>query len=66
MQAQQDGLLRIFWPSDIPKSNHPGVIVGWRNSELDVLVVAVFEELEVRKQNVRYTFYWLIREGAIG
>lgn len=49
---EQDGLLRIFWPSDIPTSNSPGVIVGWRNSLLDVLVVAVFDELEVRSLEI--------------
>jgi phosphatidylinositol glycan class Q protein len=43
-----DGLMRIFWPLDIPSTNSPGVIVGWKNSELDVLVVAILEEVEVR------------------
>lgn len=44
---EHDGLMRIFWPLDIPRTGSPGVIVGWRNSELDVLVVAILEEVEV-------------------
>jgi phosphatidylinositol glycan class Q protein len=44
---EQDGLMRIFWPLDIPRTNLPGVIVGWRNSELDVFVVAILEEVDV-------------------
>ncbi|KAJ2899068.1 N-acetylglucosaminyl transferase component-domain-containing protein [Zalerion maritima] len=38
-----DGLMRIFWPADIPRSDLPGVIVGWRNSALDVFVVTVLD-----------------------
>jgi len=41
------GLMRIFWPSDAPSSSNPGVIVGWRNSDLDVLVVAILQDVEV-------------------
>lgn len=43
-----NGLMRIFWPSDAPKGHSPGVIVGFRNSELDVFVVAILQEVEVR------------------
>lgn len=43
-----DGLLRVFWPNNIPKSTSPGVIVGWRNSEFDLFVLTVFEHVEVR------------------
>ena len=43
-----DGLMRIFWPLDIPRTTSPGVIVGWKNSEFDVLVVAILEDVEVR------------------
>jgi hypothetical protein len=42
-----NGLLRIFWPSDTPRTTVPGTIVGWRNSELDVFVVAVLQGVEV-------------------
>ena len=41
------GLLRIFWPSDAPRNNKPGTVVGWRNSDLDVFVVAILEDVEV-------------------
>lgn len=48
VMPEHDGLLRIFWPLDIPKSYTPGVLVGWKNSDFDVSVVAVLEEVEVR------------------
>jgi phosphatidylinositol N-acetylglucosaminyltransferase subunit Q len=44
---EHDGLMRIFWPTDIPRSEFPGVVVGWRNSGLDVFVVAVLEHVDV-------------------
>ncbi|KAL8341470.1 hypothetical protein RB601_005571 [Gaeumannomyces tritici] len=44
----QDGLMRIFWPTDTPRSELPGVIVGWRNSSLDVFVVAILDDVEPR------------------
>lgn len=43
-----DGLMRIFWPSDLSKSDAPGIIVGWRNSGLDVFAVAILEEVDGR------------------
>ncbi|KAL2112697.1 hypothetical protein VUR80DRAFT_6724 [Thermomyces stellatus] len=47
-----DGLMRIFWPADIPRSTFPGVIVGWKNSDLDYFVVAVLDVADAR--NVEY------------
>lgn len=41
------GLLRIFWPLDAPRTRAPGTIVGWRNSELDIFVVSVLQDVEV-------------------
>lgn len=41
-------LLRIFWPSDVPRGNTPGVILGWRNSELDLFVVSVLQDVEAK------------------
>lgn len=41
------GLLRIFWPNDIPFTASPGVIVGWRNSDLDLFVIGVLQDVEV-------------------
>lgn len=45
---EHDGLMRVFWPADLPRSGHRGVVVGWRNSALDVFVLAILEEVEVR------------------
>jgi phosphatidylinositol glycan class Q protein len=42
-----NGLLRIFWPSDAPRHTRPGVLVGWRNSEYDVLVISILHDVEV-------------------
>lgn len=44
---EHDELMRVFWPSDIPRSSLRGVVVGWRNSGLDVFVVAILEEVDV-------------------
>jgi phosphatidylinositol glycan class Q protein len=43
----KNGLMRIFWPSDAPTAPLPGVLVGWRNSGLDVFVVAILQDVEV-------------------
>ncbi|KAL8654880.1 MAG: hypothetical protein Q9210_001232 [Variospora velana] len=40
------GLLRIFWPSDAPRSKGGGTIVGWKNSNLDVFVVSIVTGVE--------------------
>ncbi|KAL1303230.1 hypothetical protein AAFC00_006645 [Neodothiora populina] len=40
--------MRIFWPTDIANTTKSGVIVGWRNSELDVVVVAILFDVEAR------------------
>lgn len=42
----RNGLMRIFWPSDAPKGPIPAVLVGFRNSELDVFVVTVLQEVD--------------------
>ena len=39
--------MRVFWPADLPRSDHRGVVVGWRNSALDVFVLAILEEVDV-------------------
>ncbi|RDW67866.1 hypothetical protein BP6252_09262 [Coleophoma cylindrospora] len=44
----QDGLMRIFWPQDIPRTESQGVVVGWRNSGLDVFVVAILEDVDAK------------------
>ncbi|KAG6010562.1 hypothetical protein E4U21_005915 [Claviceps maximensis] len=52
VMVEHDGLMRVFWPTDIRKSDRPGVVVGWRNSTLDVFVVAVLDD--VRAQDVEF------------
>lgn len=42
-----NGLMRVFWPLDFPRNNRPGVIVGWRNSALDIFVVDILNGLDV-------------------
>ncbi len=44
---EHDALMRVFWPTDLLRSELRGVVVGWRNSALDVFVVAILEEVEV-------------------
>ncbi|KAJ9426416.1 phosphatidylinositol glycan, class Q [Fusarium oxysporum] len=46
--VEHDGLMRVFWPTDIRKSDRPGVVVGWRNSILDVFVVTILEDVDAR------------------
>ena len=41
------GLLRVFWPSDELKHKREGILVGWRNSALDIFVVSVLQDVEV-------------------
>jgi phosphatidylinositol N-acetylglucosaminyltransferase subunit Q len=51
-----DGLLRIFWPNGLSVSASPGVMVGWRNSETDIFIVTILEDVEVclrRSKNTR-------------
>ena len=42
-----NGLMRIFWPSDAPRDLASGILVGWRNGELDVFVVSILLDVEV-------------------
>lgn len=55
---EHDGLMRIFWPLDQPRSDSPGIIVGWRNSGLDVFVVAILEDVDVSSLGVKKD-HWL-------
>ncbi|KAK0114465.1 phosphatidylinositol N-acetylglucosaminyltransferase subunit gpi1 [Cadophora gregata] len=61
---EHDGLMRIFWPLDIPKSDSPGVIVGWRNSGLDVFVVAILEDVDARSVENALKVGTLFRNAA--
>lgn len=53
-----NGLMRVFWPLDFPRNGQPGVIVGWRNSELDVLVVAILEDIDVGVSAAHHGYYY--------
>ncbi|KAI5290396.1 phosphatidylinositol N-acetylglucosaminyltransferase subunit gpi1 [Ascosphaera aggregata] len=44
-----DGLLRVFWPSDLRLSSSPGVIIGWKNSDQDLFVLTVLDHVEAGK-----------------
>jgi hypothetical protein len=47
MVEKSDGMLRVFWPNSLTRTTAPGVIVGWRNSEHDLFVITVLEDVEV-------------------
>lgn len=47
MVETNDGMLRVFWPNNLTRSTTPGVIVGWRNSALDLFVITILEDVEV-------------------
>ncbi|KAI9728440.1 MAG: phosphatidylinositol N-acetylglucosaminyltransferase subunit gpi1 [Chrysothrix sp. TS-e1954] len=40
--------MRVFWPADAIKSDKPGVLIGWRNSETDLLIAAVLHDAQPR------------------
>ncbi|KAF4556155.1 N-acetylglucosaminyl transferase component (Gpi1)-like protein [Elsinoe fawcettii] len=44
----QNDLMRVFWPSDLSNISRPGVLVGWRNSELDIIVISLLQDVETR------------------
>jgi phosphatidylinositol glycan class Q protein len=48
-----NGLLRIFWPSDAPRNNNLGAIIGWRNSPFDIFVVSILENVEVKIDQIQ-------------
>jgi phosphatidylinositol N-acetylglucosaminyltransferase subunit Q len=51
-----NGLMRVFWPSDAPSGPNSGVLIGWRNSEYDVLVIAILQDVEVGISRNKVTF----------
>jgi phosphatidylinositol glycan class Q protein len=52
------GLMRVFWPSDAPLDSSPGVLVGFQNSESDLFVIGVLQEVEVRGQATGLRMNW--------
>ena len=61
---EHDGLMRVFWPVDIARSELPGVVVGWKNSALDVTVVAILEDADVRNVDFALKTGMLFRNSA--
>ncbi|KIH89014.1 phosphatidylinositol glycan, class Q [Sporothrix brasiliensis 5110] len=61
---EHDGLMRVFWPVDIARSELPGVVVGWKNSDLDVTVVAILEDADVRNVDFALKAGTLFRNSA--
>lgn len=55
--------MRIFWPIDIPRADLPGVVVGWRNSKLDVFVVAILEAVDVSPPPTYHFWIFSLRIG---
>ena len=47
MTGRKHDLMRIFWPSDAPRDDIPSVLLGWRNSDFDVLVVGMLQGVKV-------------------
>ncbi|KAK4107411.1 Gpi1-domain-containing protein [Canariomyces notabilis] len=60
---EHDGLMRVFWPADLPRSDLRGVVVGWRNSALDVFVLAILEEVEPRNVETALKLGTLLRNA---
>ncbi|CAK7266322.1 pig-Q [Sporothrix epigloea] len=64
VMPEHDGLMRVFWPVDIARSELPGVVVGWKNSALDVTVVAILEDADVRNVDFALKAGTLFRNSA--
>ena len=39
--------MRVFWPLDAPRREDSGLVVGWRNSERDIIVVTILHDIDV-------------------
>ncbi|KAH8718378.1 N-acetylglucosaminyl-phosphatidylinositol biosynthetic protein gpi1 [Beauveria bassiana] len=61
--VEHDGLMRVFWPTDIRVSERPGVVVGWRNSTLDVFVVAILDDVDPRNVEIHLRSNTFFRSG---
>lgn len=56
--VKNNGLLRVFWPLDSIVPGISGVLVGWRNSETDILIAGILENTEVG-QPESYRVIWI-------
>ncbi|KAJ6786473.1 hypothetical protein PWT90_06511 [Aphanocladium album] len=63
VMVEHDGLMRVFWPTDIRLSDRPGVVVGWRNSTLDVFVVAILDDVDPRNVEIHLKSNTFFRSG---
>ncbi|KAM3456773.1 hypothetical protein MY3296_001431 [Beauveria thailandica] len=63
VMVEHDGLMRVFWPTDIRVSERPGVVVGWRNSTLDVFVVAILDDVDPRNVEIHLRSNTFFRSG---
>ncbi|KAL2194845.1 putative N-acetylglucosaminyl-phosphatidylinositol protein [Corynascus similis CBS 632.67] len=63
LATHNDGLMRVFWPADLPRSDLRGVVVGWRNSALDVFVLAILEQVEFRNVEFALKIGTLLRNA---
>lgn len=50
--VKNNGLIRVFWPLDSIAPNTSGVLVGWRNSETDILIASILEDAEVSRSDM--------------
>lgn len=57
--VDHDSLMRVFWPTDVRRSDRPGVVVGWKNSKFDVFVVAILDDVDVRT-DLQLFIPWLL------
>lgn len=56
MTTTGDSLMRIFWPSNAPRTQLPGVVVGWKNSDLEFFVLTILEMVEVHTPQVHQLY----------
>ncbi|KAK3385005.1 N-acetylglucosaminyl transferase component-domain-containing protein [Podospora didyma] len=61
---EHDGLMRVFWPTDLPRSDLRGVVVGWKNSAFDVFALAILEEVESRNVESALKIGTLLRNAS--
>ena len=64
MVKSRHDLLRVFWPNNLTRATTPGVIVGWRNSETDLLVVTVLEDADIESVETALRMGTLFRSSS--
>jgi phosphatidylinositol glycan class Q protein len=56
-------LFRLFWPSDAPRANTPGVLLGWKNSDSDVIVISILQDVDPKRVERALTAEHLYRNS---